>query len=131
MTKAFLIFNGVLYVALATWCTIAPMKTSSAIGFGLPNNSAKSEYLVVYGGLELAMGAFFLLCAFKANMLEAGLWFSLLTYGCLMVYRWSTIFALKDLSSFIYTMVAVETVMTIVSAWLLWRHAGTSAVTAG
>jgi hypothetical protein len=122
MAKILLIFNGVLYIALAAWCTILPMKTSSAIGFGLPNNSAKSEYLVVYGGLELAMGAFFLLCAFKANMLEAGLWFSLLTYGCLMVYRWSTIFALKDLSTFIYTMVAVETVMTALSAWLLWRQ---------
>ena len=126
MAKAFLIFNGVLYVALAAWCTIAPIKTSSAIGFGLPSDSAKSEYIVVYGGLELAMGVFFLLCAFKADMLEAGLWFALLTYGCLMVYRWSTIFALKDLSTFIYTMVAVETVMTAVSAWLLWRQTSTS-----
>ncbi|MFK7789015.1 MAG: DUF4345 family protein [Phycisphaeraceae bacterium] len=122
MAKTFLIVNGVLYIGLALWCTLLPMKTSAAIGFGLPNSSAKSEYLVVYGGLELAMGAFFLLCAFKVNMLEAGLWFSLLTYGCLMLYRWGTIIALKDLSSFIYTMVAVETVMTVVSAWLLWRQ---------
>ena len=128
MAKTFLIVNGVLYIALAAWCTLLPMKTSSAIGFGLPNNSAKSEYLVVYGGLELAMGLFFLLCAFKVNMLEAGLWFSLLTYGCLMVYRWSTIFALSDLSSFIYSMVVVETTMTAVSAWLLWRHTSTATV---
>lgn len=125
MSQAFLILNGVLYIALAAWCTILPMKTSAAIGFGLPNSSAKSEYLVVYGGLELAMGLFFLLCAFKANMLEAGLWFALLTYGCLMLYRWSTIFALKDLSMFIYSMVAVETLMTAVSAWLLWRQSAT------
>lgn len=122
MAKTFLIVNGVLYIGLALWCTLLPMKTSGAIGFELPNSSAKSEYLVVYGGLELAMGAFFLLCAFKANMLEAGLWFALLTYGCLMLYRWGTIFALKDLSSFIYTMVAVETAMTVASAWLLWRQ---------
>ena len=122
MIKAFLIVNGVLYIGLALWCTLLPMKTSQAIGYGLPNNSAKSEYLVVYGGLELAMGAFFLLAAFKTSMTEAGLWFALLTYGCLMLYRWGTIFTLSDLSSFIYTMVAVETVMTGLSAWLLWRH---------
>ena len=122
MPKAFLMFNGVLYVALALWCTILPTQTSSAIGFGLPNNSARSEYIVVYGGLELAMGAFFLLCALKPGMTEAGLWFALLTYGCLMVYRWSTIFTLSDLSSFIYTMVAVETTMTALSAWLVWRY---------
>lgn len=122
MTKAFLIVNGVLYIGLAIWCTALPTKTSQAIGLGLPNNSARSEYLVVYGGLELAMGAFFLLCAFRQSMNEAGLWFALLSYACLMLYRWGTIFTLKDLSAFIYTMVAVETTMTIVSAWLLWQH---------
>ena len=124
MAKALLIFNGVLYIALALWCTLLPTNTSHAIGFGLPNNSAKSEYIVVYGGLELAMGAFFLLCAFRAGMTEAGLWFALLTYGCLMVYRIGTIIALKDLSPFIYTMVVVETVMAGLSAWLVWREAG-------
>lgn len=122
MPKLFLIVNGVLYIGLALWCTILPTQTSQAIGFGLPNNSAKSEYIVVYGGLELAMGAFFLLCAFRGSMTEAGLWFALLTYSCLMIYRWSTIFALKDLSSFIYTMVAVETTMTALSAWLVWSY---------
>jgi len=122
MAKAFLIFNGVLYVALALWCTILPNQTSQAIGLGLPNSSAKSEYIVVYGGLELAMGAFFLLCAFRPELLGAGLWYALLTYGCLMVFRWATIFTLKDLSSFIYTMVAVETTMTALSAYLVWRH---------
>lgn len=121
MTQAFLIVNGVLYIALAAWCTILPTQTSQAIGFGLPNNSARSEYIVVYGGLELAMGLFFLLCAWRSNMQEAGLWFALLTYACLMLYRWATIFTLNDLSSFIYTMVAVETTMTLLSAWLLWR----------
>lgn len=122
MEKAFLIFNGILYVALGVWCTLLPTKTSQAIGFGLPNNSARSEYIVVYGGLELAMGLFFLLCAFKAGMAEAGLWFALLTYGCLMVFRIGTIVALKDLSAFIYTMVVVETVMALLSAYLVWQH---------
>ena len=69
------------------------------------------------------MGAFFLLCAFKPSMLEAGLWFGLLTYGCLAIYRWATIFALKDLSAFIYTIVVVETVMALAAAWLVWQQA--------
>ena len=123
MAQAFLVLNGVLYIALAAWCTLAPMKTSAAIGFGLPSSSAKSEYLVAYGGLELAMGLFFLLCAFKASMLQAGLWFALLTYACLMAYRWSTVFTLKGLSTFIYSMAALETVMAAAAGWLLWRQA--------
>ncbi|MEM6258567.1 MAG: DUF4345 family protein [Planctomycetota bacterium] len=126
MAQAFLIVNGVLYIGLALWCTLLPMKTSAAIGFGLPNSSAKSEYLVVYGGLELAMGAFFLLCAFSPGMTEAGLWFGLLTYGCLTAYRWATIITLKSLSMFIYSIVVLETVMAGLAAWLVWRQVSAS-----
>ncbi len=122
MAKLFLIVNGVLYLALALWCTVQPTKTSQAIGYALPDNSARSEYIVVYGGLELAMGLFFLLCALRPTMIESGLWFALLTYACLMVYRWATIFTLKDLSMFIYSMVALETTMALLSAWLVWRN---------
>lgn len=125
MENLFLILNGVLYVALGIWCTLLPGKTSSAIGFSLPNNSAKSEYIVVYGGLEIALGGFFLLCAIRPGMTEAGLWFGLLLYGCLTVYRWGTIIAFKKLSAFIYTIVTIETAMALWAAWLVWSYRGT------
>lgn len=120
--QIFLAFNGVLYLALAAWCTVAPHKTASAIGFGIDDPSAKSEYLTVYGGLELGMGLFFLLCAWRSGLVEAGLWFALLSYAALGVYRLTTVTTMGGLSSFIYTMAVVEPVMAGVSGVLLWRQ---------
>lgn len=126
-TTLFLAFNGLAYVALGAWCTLAPAKTAAAIGFGLTNNSARSEYLTVYGGLEVGMGLFFLLCAWRAELGEAGLWFAALSYGALAAYRLTTLFTLSDFSAFIYTVAVFEPVMAVLSALLLWRHIAASA----
>jgi len=123
LAQLFLAFNGVLYLALGAWCTIAPNKTAAAIGFGIDDPSAKAEYLTVYGGLELGMGLFFLLCAWRSGMVEAGLWFAVLSYAALGVYRLTIVATTGGLSSFIYTMAVVEPLMALISAALLWRQA--------
>lgn len=129
LAKYFLILNGVLYVLLGIWCAALPGKSASAVGFDLPTNGGKSEFITVYGGLEVSMGLFFLFCAFykpsaQTDLVTVGLWYSLITYACLMLFRWGTIIALRDLSTFVYAMVAVETTMTLLSAVLLWRGSG-------
>ena len=122
LAKAFLIFNGVVYLALAAWCTLAPAKTSEALGFGLNTPSSRSEYIVVYGGLEAAMAAFFLLCAFRPNSIELGLWYGLITYGCLTLWRIGTLVFLEGpFSKFIYAVAPFEAAMAIVAGVLLWR----------
>ncbi|MFI4860510.1 MAG: DUF4345 family protein [Phycisphaerales bacterium JB063] len=122
IAQLFLAFNGVLYIALAAWCTLAPNQTAAAIGFGINNSSAKSEYLTVYGGLELGMGLFFLLAAWRTGMVEAGLWFAALSYAALAVYRIITVVTMNDLSAFIYTVAIVEPAMALLSIALLARH---------
>ena len=129
LAKSFLILNGVLYILLGVWCAALPEKTSSAVGFALPTNGGKSEFITVYGGLEVSMGLFFLFCAFYkptsgGDLITVGLWYALITYACLMLFRWSTIIALKDLSFFVYSMVALETSFTLISALLLWLRSG-------
>ncbi|MEM1354407.1 MAG: hypothetical protein AAGC44_14865 [Planctomycetota bacterium] len=129
LAQGFLILNGVLYVLLGLWCAALPDKTSSAVGFALPTPGGKSEFITVYGGLEVSMGLFFLFCAFyqptpETDLLTVGLSYSLITYACLMLFRWGTIIALKNLSVFVYSMVTLETAMTVASAVLLWMRSG-------
>lgn len=129
LAMIFLIVNGVLYLALGIWCAALPGTTSQAVGFNLASNGGKSEFITVYGGLEVSMGLFFLFCAFYkptagGDLITVGLWYSLITYACLMLFRWGTIFTLKDLSTFVYSMVVLETTFTIISAVLLWRQSG-------
>ena len=122
LANAFLILNGIMYLGLGIWCTVSPDGTSKAIGFGLTNTSARSEYIVVYGGLEIGIGLFCLICAFRHQCVEAGLWFLALTFTALMAFRWVTILRFEDLSRFVYTMVAIETPMAVIAILLLIRQ---------
>ncbi len=123
LTQLHLIANAVLYFGLAAWCTIAPAKTSDAIGYRFQHASARSEYIVIYGGLELGLGIFYLLAALDDSLLRAGILFSVCLYGCLAVYRIGTIVTIRKLGSFPYAMLAIEAGMAIwaVAAWLSLR----------
>lgn len=123
MTLAFLLINGVGYVGLAAWCTLLPDKTSAAIGFGLSNASAKSEYITVYGGLELGMGIFFLLTALRPDLRQAGVLFALCLYACLAVFRIGTLIGLDGVGTFPRAMLAIEVPMALIAAWLWFRPA--------
>ena len=79
--------NALLYCLFALWCTFQKEQTSLASGFTGINNSGWSEYLVVYGGLQLGLAAFFLYLALNSELNKAGLIFSLFLYLPIVVYR--------------------------------------------
>ena len=60
MDRIFLAVVGVVYLMLAGWCCLLPAETSNAIGFDLQLGQGQSEFLTVYGGLEVALGVVFL-----------------------------------------------------------------------
>jgi hypothetical protein len=121
MIRAHLLVNALLYFVLAAWCTLAPQKTSAAIGFGLLRNSARSEYLVVYGGLELGLALFYLLAGLDASLWKAGILFSLCLYAGLALYRLGTILFLRDLGTFPYVMFGIEASMLLWAGVAWWR----------
>ena len=121
MAQAYLYFNALLYLGLAAWCTIAPTTTSRAIGFEFTKNSARSEYITVYGGLELGLALFFAMAAWSPSLRSAGLLFALLTYGCLAVFRIGTLLTLDNLGRFPFLMVALEVPLAILAGWLYFR----------
>jgi hypothetical protein len=90
MANAYLYFNAFLYAAFALWCTVAPTDTAFAVGYETLSRSGLSEYLVVYGGLELGLAFFFVWCA-KTGMQRAGLAFSLALYAPIVAYRLATV----------------------------------------
>lgn len=118
----YLWINGIVYLGLGAWCAILPDKTSQAIGFGLTNASARSEYITVYGGLEIGMGIFFCLCAAQPGLRSAGVLFGLCLYAALAIFRVGTLVALEGVGSFPKTMVVVEIGMAVWAA-LLWFKA--------
>lgn len=121
LTAIYLGFQAVLYVGLAVWCTVAPDGTSRAIGFALTNGSARSEYITVYGGLELGMGVFFFLTALHPEWRRLGVLFALCAYGCLATFRLGTLLFVSDVGAFPKLMFGVEITMTILAGLLFFK----------
>ena len=56
--KIFLLVNAVLYFALAVLCTVRHLQTSRGSGYVQLDAAGHSEYLVIYGGLQLGLALF-------------------------------------------------------------------------
>lgn len=125
MAVAYLMVNAVMYIGLGAWCTLLPDKTSAAIGFGLASPSGRSEYLTVYGGLEIGLGVFFLIAALDPPLRPAAILLALVTYGCLAVFRLGTLLTLDGVGRFPVAMFAIELPMALIAAYL-WFGSRTS-----
>lgn len=121
MTTAFLWLNAAMYAVFAVWCTVAPGKTSEAIGFAFTKGGARSEYLVVYGGMELGFAVFFALCALRPAWATGGLVFATCLYAALALYRVASLFIYDGLTPFVYIMCAIEVTFAVIAAVLLYR----------
>lgn len=91
MTTAYLWLNSALYVLFALWCTFKPESTSQSLGYLQLSNSGRSEYLVIYGGLQVGLALFFALCAHRPGWREAGIAFAALLYAPIVAYRCWTV----------------------------------------
>lgn len=124
MIKAYLLFNAIAYIGFALWCTFAPEKTSSAIGLQFRNGSGKSEYITVYGGLEMGVAAFFLVAGIMPKYQEAGLLFSLLFYAGLVVFRAYTFATVPGIERVTYYFAGSELVLGLIAAGLWFFPSG-------
>jgi hypothetical protein len=121
MPRIFLTVVGLLYLALATWCTLAPRQTSQKVGFDLHPGSGQSEFLVIYGGLELALALLFLAPLVRPNTLSHSLWACLIVHGCLALFRAASFLLYRDIPATTVRLSIAEWVIFLVSAWLVWR----------
>ena len=120
MTRAYLLVNAVLYVLFAVWCTAAPEKTSEALGLKMTGGSGKSEYLTVYGGMEMGIAAFFAACALRAEWREAGLLFGVCFYAGLVLWRVPTLLLVPGISGLTYATAALEALLAAAGLVLWW-----------
>jgi hypothetical protein len=91
MIAAYLYLNAALYLIFAVWQTLSPWKTATALGFESLANSGRSEFLVIYGGLQLGLAAFFAWTAMSESTQRVGLIFALCLYAPLVLYRVVTV----------------------------------------
>ena len=122
-TKLFLSLVGIMYIGLCVWCSLAPETTSKKVGFDLLGGSGSSEFLVIYGGLELAMGLVFLSPWLKEDWLGYALFSCILIHGCLAIFRTIGFFLYSDIGSLTYKLAIGEWHIFVLSIGLtLWYN---------
>lgn len=124
MTRLFLAAVGAAYIVLAAWCSLQPAQTADAVGFTLRPGSGQSEFLVVYGGLELALGVAFLWPLARPLETPLALRLCLLVHGCLVLFRTAGFCLYSGFGTTTYAVAAVEWIIFLGSAGLCRR--GTS-----
>ncbi|MCC9607828.1 DUF4345 family protein [Blastopirellula sp. JC732] len=123
IARVFLALVGCLYVGLGIWCAVAPQKTSAVVGFTLQPGSGQSEFLTVYGGLEVGLGLLFLWPLYRSGDFEFPLAACLMVHACLVLFRTIGFFSFSGMSSTTYNVAAAEWVIFLTSAVLFfWKR---------
>lgn len=118
MARIFLAIVGAAYILLAGWCSLMPDKTSKAVGFTLQPGSGQSEFLTVYGGLELALGIAFLWPLYRPAETAFPLFLCLLIHGCLVAFRTAGFVLYTGIPTATYGLAATEWIIFIGAAIL-------------
>lgn len=124
MTALYLWINAGLYALLAIWCSVMPVRTSQAIGFIELSNSGRSEYAVIYGGMQFGFAFLFAWAALSGNY-RSGLVFSLAIYIPILLFRIISVARYWPVSTTTLATGALEVVLTACAILLWFRLAGT------
>jgi hypothetical protein len=120
MMAIYLWINAFLYALFAAWTTLSPLQTSSSMGFEVLSNSGRSEFLVVYGGIELGFALFFALTAWNSQWQRLGVIFAVCLYAPIVLYRLITVWQFWPVKPLTLQVGALEVILLIVGVVLLF-----------
>jgi hypothetical protein len=92
------------------------------VGFKLEPGSGQSEFIVVYGGLELGLAGILLLPLIRPKQLDSSLLACLIVHACLVLFRSASFFLYSGIQPMTYRLAIGEWIIFLVSAWLVWRN---------
>ena len=120
--SVYLWFNAVLYLVFAAWCTLSPWRTATNIGYTALSAGGRSEYLVIYGGLQLGLALIFaVLARGDAPLQRFGMLFALCLYAPIVLYRIVTVLKFWPMPGLTLAVGALELALLIVALVLFLR----------
>lgn len=98
-----------------------PAKSSKAVGFSLEAGSGQSEFLTVYGGLQLALGISFLWPLLRPADITFSLLLCLIVHGCLVLFRTLSFALYSGIPTTTMFLAAIEWIILIGAGLLYWK----------
>ncbi len=118
MSALYLYANAVLYLVFAVWCTVGMSRTAPAMGFAALTSGGRSEYLTIYGGLQLGLAVAFWLLARNPEWHKPGILFALALYAPIVVFRLISMARFWPVGNVTLGTAALEVVLLAVGTWL-------------
>lgn len=85
--KAFIAITGLMFAYYGAYLIVDPKQLVEIANFSIPENTALTEIRAMYGGLQLAIGLFMLICCKQNQLVRPCLLFMLLAFLCLAATR--------------------------------------------
>lgn len=120
--EIYLWINAVLYAVFAIWCLFQPTAAGNFTGLSFINASGRSEFFALYVGLEAAWAVMFAICASQADMIYAGLFYSVIMYSGLVIGRWISVFQKGISSKYTYILAILEIILGTWAVVLLMQY---------
>ncbi|HEY1035764.1 MAG TPA: DUF4345 domain-containing protein [Pseudoxanthomonas sp.] len=120
MATAYLYLNAVVYLLFAVWCTFAPARTATAVGYATLTRSGQTEYLTIYGGLQLGLAVLFAWFAWTQQM-RTGLVLAMALYVPIVLYRSVGLARWWPVETPTLLLAATEWLMLAAALWLWWQ----------
>ena len=120
MTSAYLYLNAVAYLLLAGWCTLAPARTAAAVGYASLTRSGQTEYLTIYGGLQLGLAFLFAWFAWTQQT-RTGLVLAIALYLPIVLYRSVALLRWWPVETTTLALAVTEWLMLAAAVWLWWQ----------
>jgi hypothetical protein len=118
MSAIYLYINAALYLLFAVWCTVGMSRTAPAMGFTALANGGRSEYLAIYGGLQVGLAITFWLLARDGSWHRAGILFSIALYAPIVLFRVVSLARYWPVGTVTLGTAALEVVLLAVAVWL-------------
>lgn len=118
MIQGYLYLNSILYLLLAFWSTVASQSMSTRLGYITMSNRGHSEYLVIYGGLQVGLAILFFLLAQNRDFHRLGLLISIGFYAPIVIYRLVIILVKWPDSGFTTSTIVLEAFFLLAALWL-------------
>ena len=125
MARAYLIIAGLMWVAYGIYLLVMPQALAGTAGVTATTVTGVIELRAMYGGLEMAVGAFALAAALPPGMLTSGLLAMGLACAGLGLTRLCSAAAAGEFSTYTRQGLGLELTLTVLALWLLLRQTRT------
>jgi hypothetical protein len=113
--------SALIFVVVGAGFLLIPKRYGDALEISLPTAMARTDVRATYGGLELGLGIFLIICVVRREWIRPGLWALALTVGGFATGRLVGFVAEGTINNFMLFFLVLELAVALLAVFLLRR----------